>query len=54
MNDKCNLEFPRYKKKSRLQGIPQVKDLRTSQAQNAEIFSNQNQERSSMQFGDVE
>ena len=54
MNDKCNLEFPRYRKKSKIQGISQVKDLRTSQVQNTEVFSNQNQEGSSMRFGDVE
>ena len=54
MNDKCNHEFPRHKKKSKIQGIPQVKDLRISQAQNTKVFSNQNQEGSSMRFGDVE
>ena len=48
------LNFQDIRKKSNIHGISQVKDLRTSQAQNAVVFSNQNQKGSSMQFGDVE
>ena len=43
------LNFQDIRKKPRIQGISQVKNLRTSQARNAEVFSNQDQEGSSMQ-----
>ena len=54
MNDKCNPKFPRHKKKSWIQGISQVKGLRTSKVQNAEVFSNQNKKGLNMWFRDVE